>query len=166
VSAVWAPGVKGPDQPITSRIATTGWVGPRTTRIPIAILRNRSWGCAPHLPYAFFTQRPFPAPGGALPGLSGIRHSSTWFGYSHGPQRARIAQALDPACRSSYLDIDPVFFEEDRHLLAARHFRLPARPIFVFPLILADASYGQLLSLGEPVACPHRWDVCTSCGIG
>ncbi|HEY0807663.1 MAG TPA: SAM-dependent methyltransferase [Pseudonocardiaceae bacterium] len=145
--------MNGPDQPSTARIRDY-WLGGSHNTNADRDLAEQILVCAPHLPYSIRTQRAFLRRVVRYLVMSGIRQfvdlgsGTPTVGNVH-----EIAQALDPACRVVYVDIDPVVVAEGRHLLASNDHVVYLRADLRRPdEILAAAEVRALLSLGEPVA--------------
>lgn len=118
VSAVWAPGVNGPDQPSTARVRDY-WLGGSHHTAADRTLADQILVCAPHLPYGVRLHRAFLRRAVKYLVGAGVRQ---FLDLGSGTPTAEnvheVAQALAPESRVVYVDIDPVVVAEGRELLA------------------------------------------------
>jgi SAM-dependent methyltransferase len=152
-SAVWAPGVNGPDKPSTARIRDY-WLGGSHNTDADHVLADQILVCAPHLPYGIRIQRAFLRRVVRHLVMSGIRQfvdlgsGAPTVGNVH-----EVAHAVDPECRVVYVDLDPVVVAEGRDLLAGNDNIVYLQADLRRPdQVLDAAEVGALLSLDEPVA--------------
>jgi hypothetical protein len=153
ISAVWAPGVNGPDQPSTARIRDY-WLGGSHHTAADRTLADQILVCAPHLPYGVRIHRAFLRRAVKYLVGTGVRQ---FLDLGSGAPTAEnvheVAHALAPESRVTYVDIDPVVVAEGRELLADEDNVTYVRADLRRPDdVLGSDEVRALLRRSEPIA--------------